>query len=105
MILLGHFLIALSGLLGGILNLFYFLFIIRFILSWVNPDPSNMIVQFLYSATEPVLALIRKRVPPIGIFDLSIVIVLLFLYFLQAFLVASINHYGQLALQAASSAP
>ena len=99
MIVLGHFLIALAGLLKGILSIFYFLFIIRFILSWVNPDPGNMLVQFLYGVTEPILVQIRKRIPPIGMFDLSIVVVLLLLFFIQEFLVATLADYGAIALR------
>ena len=35
--------------------------IIRALISWVNPDPYNPIVQFLQRITDPVLYQIRKR--------------------------------------------
>ena len=40
-----------------------FIVIARALISWVNPDPYNPIVRFLYSATEPVLALMRRYLP------------------------------------------
>ena len=39
------------------------LIIARALLSWVNPDPYNPIVRFLYNVTEPVLGWVRRRVP------------------------------------------
>ena len=41
--------------------------VIRALLSWVNPDPWNPIVRFLYQVTEPVLRPIRQRLPAAGI--------------------------------------
>ena len=46
--------------------------IIRALISWVNPDPFNPIVRFLYRATEPVLRPIRRKLPTYQIgLDLS----------------------------------
>jgi YggT family protein len=57
-------------------------------LSWVSPDPFNPIVRFIHNVTEPVLYQIRKRVPVnFGGIDLSPIIVILAIYFLQVFLV------------------
>ncbi|MBW2511147.1 MAG: YggT family protein, partial [Deltaproteobacteria bacterium] len=35
----------------------------RAVISWVNPDPYNPIVRFLYNATEPVFSRIRRILP------------------------------------------
>ena len=59
--------------------------IVRALISWVNPDPYNPIVRFLYQITEPVLYAIRKRLPYIGGIDISPIVVLLVIMFLQAF--------------------
>ena len=71
--------------------------IIRALLSWVNPDPYNPIVQFLNNITEPVLYRVRQLIPisSIGI-DFSPLIVILIIIFLQSFLVNSI---GMLAMR------
>ena len=45
-------------------NIYMWIIIIRALISWVNPDPYNPIVQILTKMTEPVLRPIRKLVPP-----------------------------------------
>ena len=62
--------------------------IARALLSWVNPDPYNPIVRFLYNVTEPVLAWLRQRLPLVysGL-DLSPLLVLLAIVFLRSFLI------------------
>lgn len=94
MIAFGYFLQAIAGVLRLTLNLFYVLLIARCILSFVSPDPRNPLVQFIYNTTEPLLVRVRERIPPVGMFDLSAMIVLLLLYFLDVFLVNSIEAYG-----------
>jgi YggT family protein len=65
--------------------------IIRALLSWVNPDPYNPIVQLLHSITEPVLLRVRQLIPMSGIgIDFSPIIVLLAIVFLKEFVVHSL---------------
>ncbi len=90
MFVLAHLLNALAIILSWALTIYMWIIIIRAIISWVNPDPYNPIVQFLYNATEPVLYPIRKRLPYMGGIDISPLIVLLIIIFLQNFLVATI---------------
>ena len=54
---------AISGLISLIIELYSLIVVFRVIISWVNPDPYNPIVKFLYSATEPVLYRLRKAIP------------------------------------------
>lgn len=79
-------LLAVSELVYYALQLYMWVIIIRALISWVNPDPWNPIVRILYQVTEPVLRPIRRMLPSTGI-DFSPVIVILAIYFLQAFLV------------------
>ncbi len=73
------------------LNIYMWIIIIRALLSWVNPDPYNPIVQFLHSVTDPVLYKIREKIPMPGMgLDLSPIIALLIIMFLQHFLVQSL---------------
>lgn len=74
-----------------LLTIYMWVIIIRSLISWVNPDPYNPIVRFLYQATEPVLYPIRRRLPFMGGIDLSPIIVLLIIIFLQVFLVKTLN--------------
>jgi len=84
--LLRELLLAAAWLLEYVLWAYMWILIIRALLSWVNPDPWNPIVRFLYQVTEPVLRPIRRRLPVTGI-DFSPVVVILAIYFLQRFLV------------------
>jgi YggT family protein len=81
-----EFLMAVAWLLEYVLWAYMWIIIIRALLSWVNPDPWNPIVRFLYQVTEPVLRPIRRRLPMSGI-DFSPIVVILVIYFLQRFLV------------------
>ena len=97
MFILGNFLSATAKILEIVLQLYMWIIIIRALLSWVNPDPYNPIVQFLNSITEPVLYRVRQLIPMSGMgIDFSPIIVILVIIFLQAFLVNSI---GMLAMK------
>ena len=75
---------AVAGVIDLLLNVYMYLIIGRAIISWVNPDPYNPIVNFLYTATEPVMRIARKIIPPIGgTLDISPIIVLILIYFLR----------------------
>ena len=91
MFALGHLIDALASILNLALNIYMWLIIARALLTWVNPDPFNPIVQFLYKVTEPVLGWVRNRVPLIfGGLDLSPLLVLLGIVFLQRFLISTL---------------
>ena len=97
MFILGNFLSATAQILKIILELYMWIMIIRALLSWVNPDPYNPIVQLLNSITEPVLYRVRQLMPMSGTgIDFSPMIVILLIIFLQSFLVNSI---GMLAMR------
>ncbi|WP_282010672.1 YggT family protein [Nitrospina watsonii] len=98
MFILAEFLKATATVLSIALNLYMWIVIIRALLSWVNPDPHNPIVQFLHTMTDPVMNRVRKWIGMgggMGI-DFSPIIILLAIVFLQEFLVTSIR---MLALQ------
>jgi YggT family protein len=70
----------------------YWLILVRALISWVNPDPYNPIVRFLYKTTEPILYPIRRMLPldaGIGL-DISPIIAFLILIFLRSFLVKTL---------------
>ena len=94
MIVLGHLLRALGMLVSSLLGFFVFVVIARVVVSWVNADPYNPIVRFIHEATEPFLAPLRRKMPQLGALDLSPMILILVLYFLQNFLAALMVDYG-----------
>lgn len=88
MFVLENLIFALAKIIDMGLTIYIWLIIGRALISWVNPDPYNPIVTFLYRVTEPVLAPIRRWIPPRGMgIDISPIIVILVIYFLQMFLV------------------
>lgn len=91
MFVVGNFVAALAGVLDIVLTIYMWIVIIAALISWVNPDPYNPIVRFLYSVTEPVFAMVRRvlPLPPMGI-DFSPLIVLLVIVFCQQFLVKTL---------------
>ncbi|MCD6311034.1 MAG: YggT family protein [Elusimicrobia bacterium] len=89
MFVLSNLLMAFARLADVILTAVYWLVLARAILSWVNPDPYNPLVRFLYRTTEPLLRPVRERLPVTGI-DVSPIIVFLAVMFLRIFLVQTI---------------
>lgn len=51
------------GIITSILDLYKWVIVIRVVISWLNPDPYNPIVQFLRNITDPALDAIRRRLP------------------------------------------
>jgi YggT family protein len=65
----------------------------RVLLSWVRVSPYHPAVEFLYRITEPILAPLRRVIPPVGMVDISPVIALLLLQIVQQVLVAIIRGF------------
>lgn len=79
-----------------VINIYIWVIIIAALLSWVNPDPSNPIVQILRRLTEPAYAFVRRYIPTvIGGIDLSPIIIILALQFLDLFLVRVLFNLAQ----------
>ncbi|MCF7872843.1 MAG: YggT family protein [Candidatus Omnitrophica bacterium] len=92
MFVLSNFVIGVANVLNVIFTIAWWLILIRALISWVNPDPYNPIVQFLYKTTEPILYPIRKLLPQglrFGI-DISPIIAFLAIIFLRSFLVQTL---------------
>lgn len=92
-----HLLDAIAVVLDLVLNIYMWLIIARALLSWVNPDPYNPIVRFLYNVTEPVLTYLRRRVPVVfGGLDLSPLIIIAAIMFLRLFLVQTLRDWAHM---------
>jgi YggT family protein len=90
MFILANFFNAVAYILEFSINIYMYIIIARAIISWVNPDPYNPVVRFLYRSTDPVLSRVRRFLPDLGGLDISPVIVILLIIFLQKFVVNSI---------------
>jgi len=87
-----NFISATAQVLDGLLWFYLWLVIAAVIVSWVNADPRNPIVRFLYATTEPVLYQIRRRLRFVvmGGLDFSPLLLMLFVQFLRSFVVQSL---------------
>lgn len=91
MFIVGNLFSALAIIIHMVLTIYMWIIIARALLSWVNPDPYNPIVRFLYNVTEPVLGAVRRRIPVyFGGIDFAPMIVILIIIFLDRFLVPSL---------------
>ena len=94
MFVAGNVLSAVATILDYVLWLYMWVIIARALISWVNPDPWNPIVQFLNRATEPVLAPIRGWIGVRIGMDVSPIIVILVITFLQIAIVQSLKEFA-----------
>lgn len=93
MFIMANLIYALAKVLEMILSTLQVLILIRALISWVNPDPFNPIVEFLRRTTEPILAPLRRFLPDAPI-DLSPIIAFIIIVFLQNFAVASLKDFS-----------
>lgn len=71
-------------LLAALLQLYTFVLLARILISWIpNLDPYHPAVRMLYQVTEPVLEPARKLIPPIGMIDISPIVVFILLGVIQ----------------------
>lgn len=83
---------AIAIIIHYVLTIYMWLIIIRAVISWVNPDPYNPIVNFLYQVTEPVLYRVRRYLPFRNMaIDISPIVVFIAIIFLDRFLVGTLQ--------------
>jgi YggT family protein len=91
MFVAANFLVAVALVLDYVLWAYMWIIIARVVISWVNADPYNPIVRFVYNATEPVLERVRRVLPVFaGGLDLSPLVVWIAIIFLERFLIQSL---------------
>lgn len=96
MFVASNFIMALAGIVDFLLTAYMWVIIGRAVISWVNADPYNPIVRFLYEITEPVLGRIRRYLPvSMGSMDFSPIILIVIILFLQSFLVPTMKQMAQ----------
>lgn len=95
MFIFANLLLAIAHILDIALTVYMWIVIISAVISWVNPDPYNPIVRFLRVVTEPVYRPIRKLIGyRLGPIDISPMVVILAIIFVQKFLVSSLIEFA-----------
>lgn len=96
MILMGNILFALAKIVelaDGLLTVYKYILLAAVAISWVNPDPYNPIVSFIYRVTEPLLARIRRFLPAFGPVDLSPLVAFALIYVVQIVVLNTLSQY------------
>ena len=91
MFMFGNFIKAIADLLNFVLSAYIWIIIAKAVISWVNADPYNPVVRFLHQVTDPLLNRIRRFLPVMGGFDLSPMVLIFAIIFLQSFLVPTLR--------------
>lgn len=96
MLVVNNFVMTLAQLIDFVLTAYMWIIIGRAIISWVNADPYNPIVRFLYEATEPVLSRIRRFLPiSFGGIDFSPMVLIIGIMFLQGVVVQTLKEIAR----------
>ncbi len=69
--------------------------LVRVILSWLNVNPYNPFVSFIYQVTDPIIEPLRRIIPPLGMIDVTPIIAMVLLSLIQQVLLtvlASLLH-------------
>lgn len=88
--ILGLALLTIARVLSFLINLYTFVVAAAVLVSWLNPDPYNPIVNFLRQVTEPVFRLVRRFLPRAAFrwrIDVTPLIVFVILIIMDTFLV------------------
>ncbi len=91
MFVLGNFIFAVTKIADIVLNLLFWIIVIRALLSWVNPDPYNQIVQIIHRISDPIINPFRRLLPMhnLGI-DFAPMLAIFAIWFTQWFLIQSL---------------
>jgi len=73
---------AIASLLALLLWAFVIIVLVRVAFTWVNPYPTHKVYRLAYRISEPVLAPVRRWLPPVSGMDLSPIVVTVACYFL-----------------------
>lgn len=83
--------LILASFLYTILRAYIWIVIIATLLTWIEPNPYNPIVRFLYAVTEPVFDWVREHIPVFfGGIDFSPMVVIFAIYFIQGYIIPTV---------------
>lgn len=81
---------SLAALASAILKIYFFALIGMIILSWVAPQASHPGALLIFQLVEPIMAPVRKVIPPLGMIDLSPIVVFIAINLLDGIVVGSL---------------
>ncbi len=78
---------AAAELINLFLNVYLFCFFVQVVVSWVNPGAYHPGLMLIHSITEPVLAPLRRKLPPAGGLDFSVMAAMVGIFVLKILVV------------------
>lgn len=95
MFVFGNFVTGLAYVLDTLLNIYFWIILIRAVLSWIQPNPYNPLVRTVCRLVDPVTYKLSRMIPTrLGAIDFAPFILMLLIVFLQRFLVRSLFEFG-----------
>nr|WP_298250609.1 YggT family protein [uncultured Halomonas sp.] len=88
---------AVAALANAILKIYFFALIMMIILSWVAPNASHPGALLVMQLLEPIMAPVRKVIPPLGMIDLSPIFVFIAISLIDGIVVTSLTRAAGLA--------
>ncbi|HET8791664.1 MAG TPA: YggT family protein [Modicisalibacter sp.] len=82
---------SVAALASAILKIYFFALIGMIILSWVAPQASHPGALLINQLVEPIMAPVRKVIPPLGMIDLSPIIVFIAINLIDGIVVGSLT--------------
>ena len=97
MIVLSTFLSAVANILHMVITAYIWVLIAAALISWIQPNPFNPIVQLLYKLTAPAYALVRTtRIPTVfGGIDLAPLLLIFALEFIDMFFIGLLHEIAR----------
>lgn len=89
------FIAAIGELVGNAVEVYTLAILIMVIVSWISPYQYNAFVSALYKLTDPLMRRARRWIPTIGVIDISPLVVLLVLQFLNILFTKLLVLFGQ----------
>ena len=91
MVIIQNLFSAMAEIIHLAITLYIYVIIARVVISWIRVNPYNSIVKFIYMITEPILLRIRRFIPNLGGLDISPMILIFILIFLDRFIVSTLR--------------
>jgi YggT family protein len=95
MFVFGNFVTGIAYVVDMLLNIYFWIILIRAVLSWIQPNPYNPLVRIICKLVDPVTYKISRIIPTrIGMIEFAPFILMITIVFLQRFLVRSLFDLG-----------
>lgn len=86
----GLLIAGVAAIANAILKIYFFALIVMIILSWVAPNASHPGALLVMQVVEPIMAPVRRVIPPLGMIDLSPIVVFIAINLLDGLVVGSL---------------